>query len=68
MRFQELVCGKDFVSVVVESTIDTYSPANDTVLGLQLIDVSTEKDIFIHMILVEEKRAKLSEQKTLLSS
>lgn len=49
---------KDFVSVVAESVVDHFSPANGTVLGLRLIDVSTEKDIYIDKLLVEEKRAK----------
>lgn len=44
--------------MVRESMFDHLSPANGTLLGLQLIDVSTEKDIYIHKLLVEEKRAK----------
>jgi len=58
VRFKDLVLDKDFVSVVAESVFDHLSPANGTVLGLRLIDVSTEKDIYIDKLLVEEKRAK----------
>lgn len=58
VRFKDLVLGKNFVSVVVESVFDQLSPANGTVLGLRLIDVSTDKDIYIDKLLVEEKRAK----------
>lgn len=58
VRFKDLVLDKNFVSVVAESTFDHFSPANGTVLGLRLIDVSTEKDIYIDKLLVEEKRAK----------
>ncbi|XP_011268042.1 tudor domain-containing protein 7 [Camponotus floridanus] len=58
VRFKDLVLDKNFVSVVAESVFDHLSPANGTVLGLRLIDVSTEKDIYIDKILVEEKRAK----------
>ncbi|KAH0955716.1 hypothetical protein HN011_002636 [Eciton burchellii] len=58
VRFKDLVLDKDFVSVVTESVFDNFSPANGTVLGLQLIDVSTDKDIYINKLLVEEKRAK----------
>lgn len=46
------------MSVVVDSVSDDFSPVNGTVLGLQLIDVSTEKDVYIDKLLVEEKRAK----------
>ncbi|XP_072742893.1 tudor domain-containing protein 7 [Anoplolepis gracilipes] len=58
VRFKDLVLDKDFVSVVAESVFDHLSPANDTVLGLRLIDVSTEKDIYIDKLLVDEHRAK----------
>lgn len=58
VRFKDLVLDKDFVSVVTESVFDHLSPANGTVLGLRLIDVSTEKDIYIDRLLVEENRAK----------
>ncbi|XP_070158766.1 tudor domain-containing protein 7 [Polyergus mexicanus] len=70
IRFKDLVLDKDFVSVVAESVVDHLSPANGTVLGLRLIDVSTEKDIYIDKLLVEEKRAKYIDEfeKDLVSS
>ncbi|XP_020295930.1 tudor domain-containing protein 7 isoform X2 [Pseudomyrmex gracilis] len=61
LRFKDLVLNKNFVSVVVESSSDHYSPANGVVLGLQLIDVNTPEDIYIDRLLVEEKRAKYTE-------
>lgn len=56
LRFQELVVERNFVSLVVESGPDKLSLA-DTVLGLQLIDVSNEEDVYIDRVLVEEGRA-----------
>ncbi|EZA47760.1 tudor domain-containing protein 7A [Ooceraea biroi] len=60
VRFKDLVLDRDFVSVVVESVFDNFSPANGTVLGLRLVDTSThkDKDIYIDRLLIEEKRAK----------
>lgn len=52
---------KNFVSVIVESVFDHFSPVNGTMLGLRLIDVSTDKDVYIDKLLVEEKRAKYIE-------
>ena len=57
MWFQDMVVEKNFVSIVVESKSDGLTPA-DTVLGLQLVDVKTSEDIYIHRLLVEEGRAK----------
>lgn len=56
MRFQELTVERVFVSVVAESVPDKHSP-RDSVLGLQLIDVSTPDDIYVTRILVDEGRA-----------
>ncbi|XP_015587926.1 tudor domain-containing protein 7 [Cephus cinctus] len=56
LRFQQLVVDRDFVSIVTESGPDRLSPA-DTVLGLRLIDVSSDEDIFIDELLVDEGRA-----------
>lgn len=55
-RFHELVVEKSFVSVVVESRPDEFSPA-ETILGLKLIDVTTNEDICIDKLLVDEGRA-----------
>ncbi|XP_076247225.1 tudor domain-containing protein 7 tapas isoform X2 [Calliopsis andreniformis] len=56
IRFQDLVVEKNFVSIIVESKPDGLSPA-DTILGLKLIDVNTDEDIYIDRLLVEEGRA-----------
>lgn len=61
VKFKDLVLDKNFVSVIVESMFDHLSPVNGTMLGLRLIDVSTDKDIYIDKLLVEEKRAKYIE-------
>jgi len=37
---------------------DHLSPIIGTILGLRLIDVSTDNNIYIDMLLVEENRAK----------
>ncbi|XP_076661435.1 tudor domain-containing protein 7 tapas [Halictus rubicundus] len=56
LRFQELVVEKSFVSIVVESKPDGLSPG-DTILGLKLINVSTDEDVHIDKLLVDEGRA-----------
>lgn len=61
VKFKDLVLDKNFVSVIVESMLDHLSPVNGTMLGLRLIDVSTDKDIYIDKLLVDEKRAKYIE-------
>ncbi|XP_036140516.1 tudor domain-containing protein 7 isoform X2 [Monomorium pharaonis] len=58
VKFKELVLEKNFVSVIIESMFDDLSPVNGTMLGLRLIDVSTDKDIYIDKLLVDERRAK----------
>lgn len=62
IRFQQLALNKNFVSIVAESVFDNCSPVNDTVLGLHLIDVSTDKDVYIDQLLIEETRAKSIEE------
>ncbi|XP_071572100.1 tudor domain-containing protein 7 [Temnothorax nylanderi] len=61
VEFKKLVLEKNFVSVIVESVFDHLSPVNGTMLGLRLIDVSTDSDIYIDRLLVEENRAKYIE-------
>ncbi|KYM99296.1 PREDICTED: tudor domain-containing protein 7 isoform X2 [Cyphomyrmex costatus] len=61
VKFKDLVLEKNFVSIIMESVFDNLSPVNGTMLGLKLIDTSTEKDIYIDNLLVEEKRAKYIE-------
>ncbi|XP_046745961.1 tudor domain-containing protein 7 isoform X2 [Diprion similis] len=56
LRFQELVVERNFVSIVVDSGPDRLSPG-DTVLGLKLIDVSEETDIYLDKLLIAEGRA-----------
>jgi len=68
VKFKDLVLEKDFVSIIEESVFDHLSPVNGTMLGLRLIDVSTDKDIYIDKLLVEEKRAKYIEGFESLSS
>lgn len=68
IQFKDLVLDKDFVSVIEETVIDKLSPVNVTMLGLRLIDVSTERDIYIDKLLVDEKRAKYIEGFKSLSS
>ncbi|XP_039306153.1 tudor domain-containing protein 7 isoform X3 [Solenopsis invicta] len=61
IKFKDLVLEKNFVSVIHQSIFDDLSPVNGTMLGLRLIDVSTERDIYIDKLLVEERRAKYIE-------
>lgn len=58
MRFQELTVGKKFASYIYNIQTDEFNP-NENIVDLMLIDVSTEDDILIHKILVDEKRAVL---------
>lgn len=51
--FQNLVCKKPFVSVLVAKEKDELY-RSDMVLNLKLIDTATDQDIYIHRILVEE--------------
>lgn len=51
--FQNLVCKKPFVSVLVAKEMDEYY-RSDMVLNLKLIDTTTSDDIYVHMALVEE--------------
>jgi len=44
-QIQGFVLEKDFVSIIEESVFDHLSPINGTMLGLRLIDTSTDKDI-----------------------
>jgi len=46
VKFKYLVLEKDFVFIIKESVFDRLSPINGTMLGLRLIDISTDKDIY----------------------
>lgn len=59
VRFQQLTVGKKFASYIYNIQSDEFNP-NDNIVDLMLIDVSTDDDIFIHQILVEENRAVLT--------
>ena len=56
LRFQQLVVERNLVSMVVESTQDKHTPSV-TVLGLRLYDTSTERDIDLAQLLINEGRA-----------
>ncbi|KAK0094207.1 hypothetical protein PV326_011554 [Microctonus aethiopoides] len=58
-RFQDLVANKDFASIVRHVEKDDTSPT-ESILSLELIDVSTSEDIKIHEKLVNENRAILT--------
>jgi len=57
VKFKDLVLEKDFVSIIKEFVL-TICRQSMAILRLRLIDVSTDKNIYIDKLLVEEKRAK----------
>lgn len=56
VRFQELVCNRPFVSVVEATGPDLINPS-EMVLCLRLIDTSSDEDIEVAQVLINEKRA-----------
>lgn len=56
LRFQDLVVNKTLVTLIKETGPDLINP-NDTVIGLQIIDTSTDVDVDIAELLVNEGRA-----------
>lgn len=50
--FQNLVCKKPLVSVLVSTEKDELF-RYDTVLNLRLVDTSTENDIYIDQVLID---------------
>ncbi|ETN63108.1 hypothetical protein AND_005180 [Anopheles darlingi] len=56
VRFQKLVVGRKFASIVRGIEADEFNP-KEKLVDLELIDVSTEDDIYIHRVLVDEGRA-----------
>lgn len=50
--FQNLVCKKPFVSVLVSKEKDELY-RSDMVLHLKLIDTTTSEDIYVHKILID---------------
>ncbi|XP_065092064.1 tudor domain-containing protein 7 [Ochlerotatus camptorhynchus] len=59
VRFQQITVDKKFASYICNILTDEINP-NEEIVDLMLIDVSTDEDIFIHKILVDEKRAVLT--------
>lgn len=59
VRFQQLTVDKKFASYIYNIKRDEFNP-NDDIVDLMLIDVSTDEDILIHKILVDENRAILA--------
>lgn len=58
--FEELVCKKCFVSVVMEYAPDSFYGC-DTVLSLKLIDTSTDIDVHIDKVLVDNGKAEYTQ-------
>ncbi|XP_063992959.1 tudor domain-containing protein 7-like isoform X2 [Diachasmimorpha longicaudata] len=57
LQFQKLVVNKNFASIIRRVDIDDSTPS-ETVVALELIDVALEdQDIYIHKILIDERRA-----------
>lgn len=56
MRFRELTVGQRFASIIRRISNDVVVP-NSKVLELELIDVQTDEDIYVHEILINEDRA-----------
>lgn len=56
VRFQELTVDQKFVSIVKKVGTDRLHP-NEPLLTLDLVDTSTEKDLFINQQLITEERA-----------
>ncbi|XP_053668114.1 uncharacterized protein LOC128718517 [Anopheles marshallii] len=56
MRFKELTADCNFASVVRSIQADELNP-QEQLIELALIDVSTEDDVYVHKILVDEGRA-----------
>ncbi|XP_055625741.1 tudor domain-containing protein 7B [Toxorhynchites rutilus septentrionalis] len=59
VRFQQLTENKKFASYIRSVQADEFNQ-HDDIVELELIDVSTEEDILIHQIFVDEKRAVLT--------
>uniref|UniRef100_A0A182YAV2 Tudor domain-containing protein 7 n=1 Tax=Anopheles stephensi TaxID=30069 RepID=A0A182YAV2_ANOST len=56
MRFKELTADCTFASIVRNVQADELNP-QEQLIELELIDVSTDTDVFLHKILVDEGRA-----------
>lgn len=58
LRFQDMVIEKKFVSIIENIECDPLH-TNESLLTLNLIDTSTEDDVYINKLLSGEGRAKL---------
>uniref|UniRef100_A0A182NSX1 Tudor domain-containing protein 7 n=1 Tax=Anopheles dirus TaxID=7168 RepID=A0A182NSX1_9DIPT len=56
MRFKELTADSHFASIVRGIQADELTP-QEQLIELELIDVATEDDVYVHKILVDEGRA-----------
>lgn len=61
IRFQELCEEQEFVGICKEVGKDPLNPS-EPLLTLDLIDTSTDEDIYLNKQLVDEGRAKLASE------
>ncbi|XP_067627465.1 uncharacterized protein tapas [Eurosta solidaginis] len=58
LRFRQLTVGQKFVASIKRITYDKLDTSCSTpILDLELIDVTTDEDVYIHEILLQEERA-----------
>lgn len=55
--FRKLTAGQTFVSVIKNIKCDKDNTPPTQILELELIDVSSDDDVFVHELLLNEKRA-----------
>lgn len=58
LRFQDMVIEKNFVSIIENVESDPLH-TNESLLTLNLIDTSTDSDVYVNKLLSGEGRAKL---------
>ncbi|CAD7012547.1 unnamed protein product [Ceratitis capitata] len=57
LRFRQLTVGQKFVASIKRTTYDKLGAPDTPILDLELIDVTTDEDVYIHEILLQEQRA-----------
>ncbi|XP_011179383.2 uncharacterized protein LOC105210260 [Zeugodacus cucurbitae] len=57
LRFRQLTVGQKFVASIKRITYDKLGAPDTPILDLELIDVTTDEDVYIHEILLQEQRA-----------
>ncbi|XP_036333686.1 uncharacterized protein LOC118744646 isoform X2 [Rhagoletis pomonella] len=57
LRFRQLTVGQKFVASIKRITYDKLGSPDTPILELELIDVTTDEDVYIHEILLKEQRA-----------